>query len=171
MHIWLEAGNARAIVRAAVLALGTADPANAAAYRANGEAVQTRLAQLDIRLRAELLPLAGRPYVVFHDAYQYFERRYGLTSAGSITVSPDRQPSARRVAAIRKKIEGSRAVCVFSEPQFQPALVQTLVAGTDARIGMLDADGGIGVPPGPDAYFTILSNLGMSLKDCLASSS
>jgi zinc transport system substrate-binding protein len=167
MHIWLDADNARAIVRAASAALGAADPARARLYRANAEQADARIAALDATLRAELTPLAGRPYVVFHDAYQYLEHRYGLTPVGSITVNPDRQPSAQRVSSIREKIVANRAVCVFSEPQFQPALVTTLIEGTGARTGVLDADGGIGAPAGADAYFTIMRTLGSALSGCL----
>lgn len=171
MHIWLDIDNAKAIVSAVVAALAEADPANAGVYRSNGEQTQARLAELDQRLRDELAAVAGRPYIVFHDAYQYLERRYGLTPVGSITVSPERQPSAKRVAAIRDRIRQSGAVCVFSEPQFEPALVRTLMDGTQARTGVLDADGGIGVPAGPDAYVTILQNLAGSLRSCLAPAS
>jgi zinc transport system substrate-binding protein len=171
MHIWLDAGNARAIVRAAVAALGEADPGRAALYRSNGEQAEARLDALDRALRSELTPLAGRPYIVFHDAYQYLEHRYGLTPVGSITANPERQPSAQRIAAIRKKIVDNNAVCVFSEPQFEPSIVKTLIEGMSTRIGVLDADGGVGVAPGPDAYFTIMQNLGDSLKGCLAAPS
>jgi zinc transport system substrate-binding protein len=171
MHIWLDAGNARAIVRAAVAALGEADAGRAALYRSNGEQAEARIDTLDQALRSQLTPLAGRPYIVFHDAYQYLEHRYGLTPVGSITVNPERQPSAQRIAAIRKKIVDNSAVCVFSEPQFEPSIVKTLIEGMSTRIGVLDADGGVGVAPGPDAYFTIMQNLGDSLKGCLAAPS
>jgi zinc transport system substrate-binding protein len=168
MHIWLDADNARAIVRAAVSALEKADPGRARLYRSNGEHAEARIDALDQALRSELTPLAGRPYVVFHDAYQYLEHRYGLTSVGSITVNPERRPSAQRIATIRKKIADTNAVCIFSEPQFEPSLVSTVIEGTSAKVGVLDADGGVGVSPGPEAYFTIMQNLGDSLKDCLA---
>jgi zinc transport system substrate-binding protein len=94
-----------------------------------------------------------------------------LTPVGSITVNPERQPSAQHIVAIRKKIVDNNAVCVFSEPQFEPSLVKTVTEGTGARVGVLDADGGIGIAPGPDAYFTIMQNLGDALKGCLAAPS
>jgi len=90
MHIWLDADNARAIVRAAVAALDEADPGRAALYRSNGEQAEAGLQNLDQELRSELTPFAGRPYVVFHDAYRFLEHRHGLTPAGSITVNPER---------------------------------------------------------------------------------
>ena len=171
MHIWLDPTNARAIVQAAAVALCQVDPGRADLYRSNAERAVARLQVLDDDLRQTLSTLAGRPYVVFHDAYQYLERRYRLSPIGSITVNPDRQPSAQRIAAIREKITEGGAVCVFSEPQFQPKLVRTLTEGTKARIGVLDADGGVDVPPGPDAYPTIMRNLSDALRACLDPSS
>ena len=90
-----------------------------------------------------------------------------MTQAGSITISPERQPSARRIAAIRARIANRQAVCIFSEPQFDPALLKTVLEGTSIRVGVLDAEGGIEVPPGPEAYFAIMRNIGNSLKTCL----
>ncbi|MFO1358557.1 metal ABC transporter solute-binding protein, Zn/Mn family [Plasticicumulans sp.] len=88
---------------------------------------------------ASFAPLAGKPFIVFHDAYQYFEHRYGLTAVGSITVSPERKPSAQRIQAVRDRIRETGA-CVFAEPQFDSALVATLTEGTGARAGSLDLD-------------------------------
>lgn len=167
MHVWLDADNARAIVRAAVAALIAADPDRAEVYRRNGERTDIRLTSLDQALRSELMPLAGRPYIVFHDAYGYLEHRYGLTQVGSITMSPERQPSALRIAAIRRKIVASKAACIFGEPQFEPALLMTVTEGMTIRVSVLDAEGGIDVPPGPDAYFAIMQNIGSALKACL----
>ncbi len=167
MHIWLDPANARAIVMAAATALTEADPDRAVLYRSNAERAVARLLALDEELQQTLAPLAGRPYIVFHDAYQYLEHRYGMTAVGSITVHPERQPSAQRVAAIRKKVTDGAAVCVFAEPQFEPKLVQTLIAGTKARVEVLDADGGVGVPAGPEAYPMIMRNLANALRACL----
>jgi zinc transport system substrate-binding protein len=167
MHLWLDPDNARAIVRTIVDALAASDPERAGTYQANGELTEKRLGTLDQALRSELTPLAGRPYIVFHDAYQYLEHRYGLTPVGSIVVSPERQPSVRRVAAIRAEMVSSKAQCIFGEPQFEPALLKTVLEGTTVRVGVLDAHGGIDVPPGPEAYFVIMQNIGNALKACL----
>ncbi|MCW5700922.1 MAG: zinc ABC transporter substrate-binding protein, partial [Rhodospirillales bacterium] len=112
-----------------------------------------------------LAPIANHPYIVFHDAYQYFETRYGLAPAGSITVNPEIPASARRLSEIREKIVDAGATCVFSEPQFEPAVVQTLVEGTEARTGTLDPLGA-DLETGPNAYFTLMRNLAKSLTRC-----
>jgi zinc transport system substrate-binding protein len=165
-HLFLDIDNAKAIVRAAVVALGEADGANKPRYAANGDKVIARLEALDGELRAALAPAKDRPFVVFHDAYQYVEQRYGLTGAGAITVSPERRPGARRLSDLRKKITALKAVCVFSEPQFEPALVRTVTEGTTAKTGVLDPLGA-DIPPGPDAYFTMMRRLAASLSGCL----
>lgn len=168
MHIWLDPVNAQAIVRAVAAALSELDAGRADLYRANAEQAVGRLQQLDATLRQQLAPVAGRAYVVFHDAYQYLEHRYDLQPIGAITVSPERQPSARRIATIRAGIVASGAVCVFSEPQFPPKLVQTLTEGTPARTGVLDAEGGAAIPAGPGAYPAIMLGLADALRGCLA---
>ena len=109
MHIWLDADNARAIVRAAVAALVEADPGRAALYRSNGEHAEARIDALDQALRSELTPLAGRPYIVFHDAYRYLEHRYGLTPVGSIT--RESGTAAERAAHRRDSQEDRRQQC------------------------------------------------------------
>ncbi len=166
MHVWLDPANAQTMVRVIVATLQKTDPANAVAYAANGETLLQRLDMLDATLRNTLVPVRKTPYVVFHDAYQYFERRYGLNAVGSLTISPDRSPGVKRLYAVRDKIQSTGARCVFAEPQFAPALVATVLEGTPARAGTLDPIGAE-IPPGPDAYFTLLENLAAGLRDCL----
>lgn len=165
-HLFLDIDNAKAIVRAALEALVTADSANKERYAANAAKVTARLDALDAELRTTLAPVKDRPFVVFHDAYQYVELRYGLTGAGAITVSPERRPGAKRLGDLRKKIATLKAVCVFSEPQFEPALVRTVTEGTTAKTGTLDPLGA-DLKPGPDAYFDMMRRLAKSLGDCL----
>ncbi len=166
LHLWLDPLNAIAIVRAAVAALARADPANAAGYRRNGADTIKEIEALDREIAGTLAPVRGRPYVVFHDAYQYFERRYRLSAAGAVAANPERPPGARRLSEIRSKIAALGAVCVFTEPQFRPALVDTLIAGTAARSAVLDPLGA-DLPAGPDAYFALMRSLAASLRDCL----
>ncbi len=166
MHIWLDPENARAMAAAIVDALADADPAHAAAYRANGQALADRLDDLDQALSSRLGPVETKPYVVFHDAYQYLEERYRLSPMGAITVSPDIRPGAERLREIRAEIEERGAVCVFSEPQFEPKLVRVVVEGTGARTGVLDPLGA-DLADGPELYFELLNGLAASLVDCL----
>lgn len=169
-HLWLDPRNGQAIARAVGAALARVDPARGATYAANAAKVANEIGALDQRIATDLAPLRDRPFVVFHDAYQYFEARYGLAAAGSLTVDPERQPGARRVADIRARIADRRALCLFREPQFAPALVDMLVQGTPARSGELDPIGAA-VPAGPGAYAAILRNLSSALQTCLSGAS
>ncbi len=166
LHLWLDPANARAMVRVIAAALVMADSANAARYSSNAERVLARLDALDAELRNSLAPVRKKPFVVFHDAYQYFERRYGLNAVGSVTLSPEVRPGAKRLHEIRSRLVRSKAACVFSEPQFESKLVQTVVRGTQARIGMLDPVGA-DLPQGPLAYDNLLRNLASSMIGCL----
>ena len=165
-HVWLDPDNAKAIVAEIVRALGEAAPADAAKFKANGAALSAKIDALAAELEGELKPLAGKPFIVFHDAFQYFERRFGVTAAGSITASPDLKPSAKRLTELRRKVMSHDAVCVFAEPSFEPKLVNTLIEGTKARSGTLDAEG-VSLKPGPDLYFTLMRNVAASMKTCL----
>jgi zinc transport system substrate-binding protein len=169
-HVWLDPRNARMMIAEIARVLSEASPSDAKKFNANATRAQTALETLEADLTRELKPIDGKPYVVFHDAYQYFERRFGLSPVGSITVSPDAQPSAKRLTEIRKKLSALSASCVFSEPQFQPKLVAAVTEGTNARTGTLDPEGTL-LEPGPDAYATLLKNLAFGLKSCLSQGS
>ena len=166
-HVWLDPVNAIAMVRRIMTVLGEVDVAHRADYQRNGAALIERLDRLNQRLATELAPVRQQPYLVFHDAYQYFEQRYDLDAIGSVTMSAERRPGAKRVADIQARIRDLQVRCVFSEPQFQPALVETIIAGSAARRGVLDPLGAE-LPPGPDAYFQLLQGLATSLHACLS---
>ncbi len=165
-HIWLDPDNAKAIVTYLAQVLAEAKPEAAERLRANAQRVNARIDALTADLEAELRPLRGKPFVVFHDAYQYFERRFGLDAVGAITLSPEVQPSAKRLTELRHKIKSLKAVCVFAEPLFQPNLVAAVTEGTSARSGTLDPNGSR-LNPGPDLYFDLLRNMGAGLDACL----
>ena len=165
-HLWLSPANAGVIADHLAKVLAAAQPEQAELFMQNAAQLKTRLAGLDTQLRAAVAPLKGKDFIVFHDAYQYFEKDYGVEAAGSITLSPERQPGAARLKQIRARIAASKRPCVFSEPQFEPKLVAAVIAGTDARTGVLDPQGA-DMPEGPEQYFQLLNNLAASLGKCL----
>ncbi|MFP4648729.1 MAG: zinc ABC transporter substrate-binding protein [Halorhodospira sp.] len=165
-HLWLDPDNAKAITTAVAERLAELDPENAPTYRANAKAQQERIDRLTGQLQERLTPIQDEPYVVFHDAYQYFERHFGLSGVGAVTVNPDQPPGASHLHKLRQRIRELGAVCVFSEPQFEPAIVRSLVEGLDARSGDLDPIGA-GLEAGPDAYFELLEQLAEGFLDCL----
>jgi len=166
-HLWLDPMNAKAMAEEIEKTLVSADPANAAAYQANGAALMKDLDALDAELQAAVAPVRNRPFIVFHDAYQYFEHRYGVSVAGSITVSPETMPGAERIGQIHKKVKELGATCVFAEPQFEPKLVAVVTEGTPARSATLDPEAAT-LKSGPGLYFELMRGLANSMKTCLS---
>lgn len=166
MHLWLDPDNAKAIVAAVAEALTRADPDNSGIYLANTKIMSYRLDQLVQEVEYDLAPVKDAPFVVFHDAFQYFDTRFALNNVGSVTVDPDRQPGAARLKQIRAKIAELGARCVFAEPQFEPRLLDVITEGTEAKVGLLDPLGA-DIPDGPELYFELLRRNAAALKDCL----
>jgi zinc transport system substrate-binding protein len=166
-HIWLDPENAKAMARAVATGLGKIDPGNAATYQANATAYLAALDQLEAEISAAAKPIQGKPFIVFHDAYPYFESRFGLTAVGSISDASAAAPSAKWLAEIKDKLAQTRALCVFREPQFDSKYVNVVLEGSSAREGVLDAMG-YDLTPGPSAYRQILRNIATSAKACLA---
>ncbi|MCL4165645.1 UNVERIFIED_CONTAM: hypothetical protein GTU68_050242 [Idotea baltica] len=167
-HIWLDPENAAVMVSAIADTLSKIDPANASHYAANAKSTQDRLAGLTKDISASLAPVKDKPFVVFHDAYQAFETRFGIAAIGSLTINPQIKPGAERIDQIQKKIRSLSAVCVFSEPQFKSSLVDVIIEGTDASQGVLDPLGAT-LDDGPELYFSLLKNMANSFHDCLKS--
>ncbi|MCU7921726.1 MAG: zinc ABC transporter substrate-binding protein [Candidatus Thiodiazotropha sp. (ex Dulcina madagascariensis)] len=165
-HIWLSPDNAQLIVQHLTQTLIRLDPAHSDQYRQNRQTLLNRLQALDTDLTAMIAAVRETPYIVFHDAYHYFERHYRLNAVGSVSISPERLSGARHIHELRQKILSFNARCVFTEPQFEPKLAHTLVEGTQARIGQLDPLGN-DLPSGPDAYFMLLQHLARNLVECL----
>ncbi len=169
-HIWLDPANAKAMVERIVAVLSETDPANAETYAQNGEDMTAKLDELTADLQATLSPVEDKPFLVFHDAYQYFETAFGLNAVGAITLNPGVQPSARRVREIGETIRKAGAACIFAEPQFEPKLVEVVTEGTDARAGVLDPLGA-DIAAGPDLYFGLMRQNARALADCLSAAS
>lgn len=169
-HVWLDPMNAKAMVHEIAEALIAADPDNAAKYEANAETVSAKLDALIAEIGAELDPVKDKGFIVFHDAYQYFEKRFGVTASGSITVSPEVMPGAERITEIRARVQELGAACVFAEPQFEPRLISTVIEGTKARSGVIDPLGAE-LENGPDLYFQLIRDMASSIKTCLSEAS
>jgi zinc transport system substrate-binding protein len=170
MHLWLDPDNAKAMVNAVAAALIEADPDNSGIYTANASSMAQRLDQLSQEIEHDLAPVKAVPFVVFHDAYQYLDTRFGLANVGSITVNPENKPGAARLKEIHAKIAELGARCVFAEPQFEPRLVQVAIEGSDAKTGTLDPLGA-DLPDGPELYFELMRRNAAELKTCLGEAS
>ena len=165
-HIWLDPENAKAMTKAIAAALDAADPGNAATYDANAAKQIAGLSALETEISAAVEPIKAKPFIVFHDAYQYFEKRFGIDAVGSISDYSATPPSAQRLEEIRTKIKKTQAACVFKEPQFSDAAVMTVTEGNSAKLGVLDPVGAK-LTPGPLAYGQLLRDITKNLTDCL----
>lgn len=165
-HAWLDPANGRHWLGVIAAELGRLDPDNAAIYAANAEAAQARVGALDGELAAMLVPAQGRPFIVAHDAYDYFAGHYGLTVAGSIKLGDATDAGAAHLVELREQLAG--AVCVFPEAAHDAKPAKMLIEGTEVRLGgVLDPEGST-VTPGPDAYEAVLRNMAQTLVECLA---
>lgn len=167
-HLWLSPSVAKQMVNEITAALIQIDPNHSAIYSKNQQRLQADLDKLISNLRKELETVHKIPYLVFHDAYQYFENEFNLYAVGSVQLDPERTPSVRRVVEMKKKINRTKACAVFSEPQFESRLVQTIIEGTAASTGTLDPIGQK-LPPGKKLYFNLINALSVNLNSTLKS--
>lgn len=165
MHIWLDLENAIAMVREIAARLQARDPVNAGAYGTNAAAMEVRLAASKKQIQERLAAAPVPAYIVYHDAYQYFEHRFGLRPAAIISPDPERQPGAGRVRALRKLVLDARVACVFTEPQYEPRLIETLTEGAPVLVSTLDPLGS-GLAAGADLYFLLLDQMADALTGC-----
>jgi zinc transport system substrate-binding protein len=165
-HIWLDPENAKLMVREIEKSLTEIDAANAAAYKANADKTAAELDALSKELEATLTPAKGKPFITFHDAFQYFEKRFGVEAAGSVTVNPDVAPGAERVAALQAKVKELGAVCLFTEPNFDPKIMNVIMEGTNAKTATLDPEAS-GIREGPELYARSLRGIAAAMRECL----
>lgn len=161
-HIWLDPLNAIAMVTRIEKTLVRLAPERADTYRANAEKLRQDLSALDHRLRARLDEVQSVPFVVYHDAYQYFDSRYGLNSVGSVTADPERRGGARHLSQLHQIIQDTQAQCLFTEPQFKNPVSEQLASDLGLHLAMLDPLGSEGV-----SYRTMLDNLASEFVRCL----
>ena len=166
MHVWLDPGNARRIVEVVADALVRIDPDRAGTYRGNAEEMRLRIDMLETSLGAQLAPVRQQAFIVFHDGYRYFEHAFELNSKGAVAVDPARPPGARRLAELRAALVEHDVRCVFTEPQFEPDLIRTVIEGSTVRTAPLDPLGA-DVEPGGDAWFEMMRGLGDAFTGCL----
>ena len=166
LHIWLDPNNAIEIVKSITQELSAIYPENINIYKKNAKNIIKEIKTTDLLIKSMLEPVRNKPYIVFHDAYQYFEKAYSLKSVGSILVDPELPASAKRIIKIRSKIKSLNAHCVFKEPQYRAKIVKTVIDGTTTKIGILDPLGA-DIKSGPGMYTNLLKNIAENLNACL----
>ena len=162
-HIWLDPLNAKVIVKKITNQLVKIDADNSSAYKANSKKLLKDLDNLTSTIKKDLNKNAS--FVVFHDAYQYFEKRFGLSVIGALTVNPDVMPGAEQLSEIREVIEEKKVKCIFSEPQFNPAIIKSIASDTGVKTGVLDPLGA-NINKSKNMYFNLIEDMSEALKDC-----
>ncbi|QWL64217.1 zinc ABC transporter substrate-binding protein ZnuA [Aeromonas jandaei] len=164
-HIWLGPMQAKVIAGAIASELGKQDPANKARYEANLAAFTAKVDARDKVIAGQMKAVNQKGYFVFHEAYGYWERHYGMSSKGHFTVSPERRPGAKTLVEIRKALEEKQASCIYAEPQFSPAVIESVARNTGARVLLLD-EVGEQVPLGPEGYPQFMDQLANAFAQC-----
>ena len=162
-HIWLDPSNAIEMVSEISHELSEIDPDNAAKYEQNANKAIASLNNLINEINSSIPKDAS--YIVFHDAYQYFENRFGVSSAGALTLNPDVLPGAKQIDAIQHLIQDENIKCIFSEPQYNPKIIETLAADMKISTGIMDPLGAF-IDQGPEMYQNLILDIANSLKDC-----
>lgn len=165
-HAWLAPTNATAWLNLIAAQLSSADPENASTYFSNAAEAQAEMAALSTEVSGLLDPVRGQDFVVFHDAYQYFEMDFNFPASGAISLSDASDPSPARIAEIQGRVREEGIVCVLAEPQFNPGLVATVLDGTGAETGVIDPLG-VDLQPGSGLYPQLIRNMATTLVECL----
>jgi zinc transport system substrate-binding protein len=162
-HIWLDPMNAKVILSEMAEHLIENDQKNEAKYKENLKKAHKDLDKLTKKVKSELEK--DFKSIVFHDAYQYFEKRFDINILGAFTVNPDVMPGAEQLAKIREVIEHDKVSCIFSEPQFNPDIIKAVAKDTNVETGVIDPLGAT-LNPGKDLYFDLIENMSKSFKGC-----
>ena len=163
VHIWLDPNNAKVIVKEVANELATIDPKNSNFYKMNAKKTVEKLDILINQIDKSINKKAS--FVTFHDAYQYFEKRFGVEALGALTINTDIQPGAKQIEEIQHLVEDKNIKCIFSEPQFNPKLINMIAKSSGAKTGILDPLGS-SYKPGNDLYFNLINDLYENLNKC-----
>ena len=164
-HAWLSPKNAKIWLNLIAAQLSTADPDNASTYFVNAAAAVTEIDTLIADVSTMLDPIRGNSFIVFHDAYQYFETVFEFPASGAISLGDATDPSPARIARVQDRIQEQKIQCVLAEPQFKKGLVVTVLEGTDAKTSIIDPLGDA-LEPGPALYPQLIRNMAKTLVDC-----
>jgi zinc transport system substrate-binding protein len=167
LHLWLDPLNAIAMADYLVSVLSDADPVGRETYRENAARFREQVEQVTETIRRQLLPYNKQPYVVFHDAFQYFEKRFGLMSPAVLTLNPEMAPSAKVVRQVREYLLSSGTRCVYREPQFSPSILSSVTEGLPITIAELDPLGD-GKAIDADYYPRIVLGMAQSFESCFS---
>ncbi len=164
-HAWLSPQIAKIWLNNIAAKLSEIDPDNAASYFSNAKSARDNIDSLMSEVNSILDPIRDKKFVVFHDAYQYFEKSFNISASGAISLGDATNPSPARLSEIRRRVVDEAVQCVLAEPQYDPGLVKSVVEGTDAKTTVIDPLG-VGLETGPNLYENLIRNLATNLAKC-----
>ena len=162
-HIWLDPKNAIEIVNEIAKTLSLKDPNKKNVYYSNAEKLNHSLNELIEKINLSINKDAR--FIVFHDAYQYFEKRFDVSSAGALILNEEALPSAKKVSEIHKIIKKQNINCIISEPQFNPNIIKSIAQDSSILTRSFDPLGS-SFDTNKNLYFEMILSLSNSLKDC-----
>lgn len=165
LHIWLNPANARRMVEIIEETLSRIDPANSLTYIQNSRKTITRIYNMEEDIREKLRPLRDKSMIVYHDAFQYFERSFALRSVGAIILRPDQSPSVKHIKKLKKLAKERNVTCVLGTPGAHPRIATVVMSGTNAGFGIVDPLG-LYIEKGPNLYFDMMTEIAQSITDC-----
>ncbi|PCI33463.1 MAG: hypothetical protein COB54_03955 [Alphaproteobacteria bacterium] len=165
LHIWLDPANARRMVQVIEITLSDLDPDNSLTYVQNAQKTIARLYRMEEDIREKLRPLRQKPMIIYHDAFQYFEKSFALKSIGAITLKSDQSPSAKHLKALKKLAKEKKVTCVLGTPGAHPRIATVVMSGTNAGFDIVDPLG-LYLDKGPDLYFTMMEEMAQSIINC-----
>lgn len=169
LHLWLDIENAKHFVELAATELAANYPDHGPAFADNAANTLEKLNALDAQIKEQLAGLEDKKFVTFHDAYQYFENQYGLANAGTVTLSPEVKPGAKRLTELKSHLKEDQIACIFAEPQFDAKLVDLAIEGTTVKKATLDPLGA-SLEDGTELYFNLMREMSKNFADCLGQS-
>ena len=165
-HIWLDPTNAKLMLEYISHELEEIDPANAPTYEKNFKEAKRKIDEVSLTITNALTPYKENGFIVFHDAYQYFEKHFDLQASGAISIHPETVPGAQRMTEIRQALNSSSVKCVFTEPQFESKVVRAIIEGTGKKSVEIDPIGA-NLKPEKNLYFNLISDMGEAFVKCL----
>ena len=164
-HAWLSPGIAKVWLNLIAAKLSEVDPSNASTYFSNASSANKDLDSLSDEINKILDPIRKEKFVVFHDAYQYFEKHFNISASGAISLGDASDPSPARLKEIKERVEKEDIHCVLAEPQYNEGLVKAVIEGTHANNAVIDPLG-VSLEIGPNLYDKLIRNLAINLSNC-----
>ncbi|MCF6216723.1 MAG: zinc ABC transporter substrate-binding protein [Emcibacter sp.] len=165
LHIWLDPSNARRMVKVIEATLSKLDPVNSLTYIQNAAKTITRLYAMEEDIREKLRPLREKSMIVYHDAFQYFEKSFGLKAVGAIALKSDQNPSAKHIKMLKRLAKEKKVTCVLGMPGAHPRIATVVMSGTGAGFDVVDPLG-LYIKKGPDLYFELMTTMAQNIIDC-----